>query len=344
MAVTTNSTCIIIGQGLAGTALGLKLYERNIPFHIYDQPHLSESSKIAAGLINPVVLKRLRWVKGAEHFFPEARLFYEKWEKEWNKTFYEKLPVHHIFKDAGEQNHWTEQSGHGYLDEYLGDIDLETPEFINAPHGVGKMKNTAWLDTVTYLKAACQFFLSRGLLTERQIDVDAAARDFRDARVILANGHRSRHYHPALEKAFAPTRGELLLFRSDVLPEDRIYHRRFFILPLGKGIFKVGATYAHDVLEDIATKEGKSQLLDGLWKMINFEPEIVKMMAGVRPTVADRRPLLGKLGGNLYIFNGMGSRGALQAPQLAGQFIDYLLDQKPISEELDVRRFTEPTI
>ena len=60
---------LIIGQGIAGSVLALEMYHRKMDFVVVDQPKLSSSSKIAAGVVNPVVLKRLKMVQGAENFF-----------------------------------------------------------------------------------------------------------------------------------------------------------------------------------------------------------------------------------------------------------------------------------
>lgn len=50
---------IIVGQGLAGTLLAYQMHKNNIPFKIIVDPIQKSASEIAAGLINPLVFKRL---------------------------------------------------------------------------------------------------------------------------------------------------------------------------------------------------------------------------------------------------------------------------------------------
>ena len=64
---------IIIGQGIAGTILSMRMQEAKHNHLVIDNPKLSSSSKIAAGLANPIVLKRLKWVKDAELFLIQVR-------------------------------------------------------------------------------------------------------------------------------------------------------------------------------------------------------------------------------------------------------------------------------
>jgi len=46
-------------------------------------------------------------------------------------------------------------------------------------------------------------------------------------------------------------------------------------------------------------------------KMLSIPMEVTSHIAGQRPTVRDRRPLLGKLDDHeLYAFNGLGTRGS----------------------------------
>ena len=63
--------------------------------------------------------------------------------------------------------------------------------------------------------------------------------------------------------------------------------------------------------------------------------------AGVRPTVSDRRPLIGLHPENkqLAVFNGMGTKGVMIAPYFADQLVNLLLNNKSLSEEVDITRF-----
>ena len=49
---------IIVGQGLAASLLAHDLLEKNKSVLIVDKPHAAMASKVAAGLFNPIGVKR----------------------------------------------------------------------------------------------------------------------------------------------------------------------------------------------------------------------------------------------------------------------------------------------
>ena len=50
---------LVIGQGIAGTVLAQTLLQQGKTVLVVDDASLSQASKVAAGLYNPVVFKRL---------------------------------------------------------------------------------------------------------------------------------------------------------------------------------------------------------------------------------------------------------------------------------------------
>ena len=69
--------------------------------------------------------------------------------------------------------------------------------------------------------------------------------------------------------------------------------------------------------------------------------EIKAHTAGIRPTVVDRRPIVGKHPQypNLHLLNGMGTRGTLLAPQMSEYLFDQIEKNISIEKEANVRRF-----
>ena len=69
--------------------------------------------------------------------------------------------------------------------------------------------------------------------------------------------------------------------------------------------------------------------------------EIVHHGAQIRPTVSDRRPLLGNhpLHNNLYVFNGLGTRGVLMAPLLSSWLYEFIDFKKELPDAVAINRF-----
>ena len=122
---------------------------------------------------------------------------------------------------------------------------------------------------------------------------------------------------------------------------DKIISKGVYILPLGNFLYFVGATYNHTDLTDQLTREGQSFLRDKISDILSVEYEVISSVAGVRPTVKDRKTLIGlhpkyeKIG----VFNGLGTRGALQGPSLSAEFSAILVGNQKNTQNVDNQRF-----
>ena len=114
-------------------------------------------------------------------------------------------------------------------------------------------------------------------------------------------------------------------------------------MPLGDDLYRVGASFNWDEKDDIPTETGKKWLISKLEQIINCNFEIIEHNAGIRPTVVDRRPLIGthKDYKNIHVFNGMGTRGVMLAPTGVKMLIDAIEHNVPIDLEWDIKRFKE---
>ncbi|MEN9326502.1 MAG: Glycine/D-amino acid oxidase (deaminating) family protein Fjo30, partial [Bacteroidota bacterium] len=112
------------------------------------------------------------------------------------------------------------------------------------------------------------------------------------------------------------------------------------ILPLENHLYKVGATYDWEDKTNQKTEKAKTELITHLKEVISCDFEVIEHLAGVRPTVKDRRPLLGKhyFHNHLYILNGLGTRGVLFAPYLSDKLYQYIENGIPLDNEISIER------
>jgi glycine/D-amino acid oxidase-like deaminating enzyme len=133
----------------------------------------------------------------------------------------------------------------------------------------------------------------------------------------------------------------LFIIKAPDLNLNVIINTSIFILPLGDNLFKVGATYNWEDKTDLPTEDGKVELVERIREILQCEFEIVSHFAGVRPTVKDRRPLLGTHPShkNIHILNGLGTRGVMLAPAMALDLFNYIENQKPLDKSVDIQRY-----
>jgi len=136
------------------------------------------------------------------------------------------------------------------------------------------------------------------------------------------------------------TKGELLIIKAPNLDLDVVIKSSVFILPIGNDLYKVGATYDWKDKTNVPTEDGKQELIEKLSELISCDFEIVKHFAGVRPTVKDRRPLVGTHPAHpqLHVLNGLGTRGVMLGPYLANQLFQHIENDIPLEKEIDIIR------
>ena len=136
-------------------------------------------------------------------------------------------------------------------------------------------------------------------------------------------------------------KGELLVIYAPKLKVDFLIKAAVFVMPLGQGYFKVGATFNWKDKSKLPTEEGKRELIQKLDTVIEVPYKIVEHMAGIRPTVKDRRPLVGRHPKfkNLAILNGLGTRGIMIAPTVANSLYEHLEMGTDLDKEIAIARF-----
>lgn len=344
---------VIIGQGISGTVLAITLLENGKSVLVIDDPKLSNASHVAAGLYNPVVFKRLVKSWMADELIPFMDKFYTKAEKLLNERFYYKKQIIKVFADENEKAFWLKKSEEE-VGKYLNKQLIDDPSIpVKAPFGMAEVLHAGNLNTTTFLNTAREFFRKEGMLLEEIFDhslVDLHGpqpkyKDISASRMIFCEGYKASDNPFFKGLDFKLTKGEVLtvkLPQGVTIPEDMVINKGVFILPLQNDTYKVGATYEWNDLNESPTEKGRNELIEKLDKVITVHFEIIDHEAGIRPTVNDRRPILGVHPEHpgLAVFNGLGTKGVMLAPYFANQLIDHLEKGLPIDPQVQLSRFS----
>ncbi|MCF6130923.1 NAD(P)/FAD-dependent oxidoreductase [Flavobacterium wongokense] len=340
---------IIVGSGLAGIAFAETLLQHGKSFIVFDN-HSQNSTQIAGGLYNPVILKRFSQVWNANSQLEIAHKTYKDIEQKLSIQLDYKVPIYRKFFSVEEQNNWFTASDKPNLAPFLStNIVHKKYNGIDSPFGYGEVLNTGYVDTITLLNEYHQYLKKNNWLNENAFDY-AALKIFDDhieyqnlktRHIVFAEGF-GMHSNPFFD--YLPldgTKGELFIIKAPELDLDVIINTSVFVLPLGNHLYKVGATYNWDDKTNIPTDEGRQELIDRIKELLNCDFEIIEHLAGVRPTVKDRRPLLGTHPNhkNIHILNGLGTRGVMLAPAMAMDLYDYIENNKPLEKAIDIKRY-----
>jgi glycine oxidase len=340
---------LLIGQGLAGTVLSFRLMEAKKTFVVIDAPAANKSSRIAAGLYNPVTGKKMVKTWEADKLFPEIEPFYERLEAYLGKHFLHKKAIYRPFLSIEEQNEWMGHSADPGMAAYFEKI-ITSPLYDEVQNAYGGilLKNSGFLDINTLLDAYASDLLKRGFLIQEKFEENeltvkqksVSYRNINAKAVIYCNGLGAMESKFFQYLPFAPVKGEILDLKQDFSPNE-IINRGVFRISLQDGLKRVGSTYSWHDLDQGPTERGKIELIEKLAKLIKLPVEkIIRHQSGIRPATKDRRPFLGKHPEHpsVYIFNGLGAKGVSLAPYFSKMMLELLLRGDEPQKEVNINR------
>lgn len=342
---------IVVGLGLAGISFCEQLENNNKSFKVISDDSQT-SSVVAGGLYNPVILKRFTLAWNAKEQLQKALPFYEKLEKKLNLTLDFKVPVLRRFASVEEQNMWFEAADKKQLSLFLStSIKKNTNTAIAANFGYGEVLDTGRIDTKVLLSAYKAYLQDKNQLITSTFNFNALEikensvfyEGVEAKHIVFATGFglKSNPYFSYLP--LNGTKGELLTIKAPELKEENVIKSSVFIIPLGNNLYRVGATYKWKDKTNEPTEEARVELLEKLDTFLQCDYEVVSHVAGIRPTVTDRRPLVGThlTHKNLHVLNGFGSRGVMIAPTASEALFNAIENNEIIDVEMDISRFTK---
>ncbi|PKP51652.1 MAG: FAD-dependent oxidoreductase [Bacteroidetes bacterium HGW-Bacteroidetes-12] len=341
---------IIVGQGIAGSVLAYTLMQQQQKIIVIDENHSQTSSKIAAGLCNPIVFKRLTKSWMVEETLALAKNFYHQQEKLLGEQFYTDLPIYKLFAQEQEQLFWQQKSNEPDLFDWIDpkkSFDFDKKHIVNE-FGASKTLQSGFLKTEKWLNHFRSYLKEKNVLFSEKINLNDIKTTENEVhwkhvvakKIIFCEGHHAIHNPYFNWLPFKLTKGEVLTVKFKCLQLNSAINKGVFVLPYGEN-YKLGATYDWENLNEISTEKAKEELLEKAKKFISDEILIIDHKAGIRPTVSDRKPLIGQHPKfkNMLIFNGLGTKGVMLAPYFAEKLMLFLLKNESLSEEVNINRF-----
>lgn len=342
---------LVVGQGLAGSLLAWELEQNGQRVAIIDQHRAGAASRVASGMWNPITFRLLLKSWRADALLPVALDYYTKLCAHFEGDWLHMLPIHRIFPNQEAREMWAAKNTAPDYQHFLSDIgdvkSSDTP--LRYPFGYGEVKQSGWLEINPLLDKIRAHYTAKKALFEAdfnpvELNIQAESVSWKDhtaKKIIFAEGSRLS-LNPWFQwLPLKAAQGDVLTLQLPRLDLQAVYNAGFFILPLGNDQYRLGATYEWDILDPLPTASGKQELLDKLATVYSGPITILDHQAGIRPAVADRRPLLGQHPEHpaLAVFNGLGTKGVLLAPYFAQQMAGFLLGRNEIEAEVNINRF-----
>ncbi len=338
----TQLDVLIIGQGLAGSILAIELIRRGQSVLMIDNAHTGSSSKVAAGIINPITGHRLNLTEGFVEYFRSAERFYQYAERTFGQSFLSEVTQSRLIKNQGQAN---------YFDKRLKEIEYQSflqigekrSLFKQSEFGCATINRTSLVDTKSLLSLSRKWLKKKEAYLESKLDYSRLVfgetsidyEGIKATNLIFCEGYQAL-YNPWLNGLpFKLAKGEVLTIEAKNGPGSMLSWGNWLV-PIDTNTYKLGSNYDWNDTTLAPSKVVKQKLLDSLELQTSIQASVIKHEVGVRPTTTDRNAFVGSISTlkNAYCFNGFGSKGCLTIPAHAELLCEHLLNDKPLPEKL----------
>ncbi|MDB9741282.1 FAD-binding oxidoreductase [Akkermansiaceae bacterium] len=341
-----NDKFLIVGQGLAGSALSMALIEEGHHVTVVDDSHKDSASVVAAGLITTLAGKGMNpsW-RQAEYLETSVEYFREL-EETHGVSLLHDLPIYRPFFNQKESAKFERKRE--LVKDWVAE-DHQVNRCINHPYGGFTMKSGGRLDVLAYLQLVEKLLGAR--LHRAQLDLEDKEefalkedavywRGERFDKMILCTG-----YSGLVDRFFKslpsrPAKGEMLDVRIAGLATTQIISSGGWLVPLGDDLWRAGATYSWDPLDTLPSEAGRLDVMQKIPRPTTLPFTVESHLVGVRPIVNKSQPVIGmhEEFPQVGIFNGLGSKGVITSIPVARHFVEVLMGKKTLDPELDVNR------
>ena len=341
---------LIIGQGISGTLLSRALIKEGKKILVIDDGNIATASKVASGIINPVTGKRLVKTWMIDQLLPFALSTYKEIEKELGISVVSKCNILDFHPSLDAAQAFNEKQGEEK--EYLRGVGDEAKwsEYFRFNYGIGEIDPCLLVNIRAMLAAWRSYLAENNWLLETRFkwedckieDGSVAYKGITAQKIIFCDGAACAE-NPYFDRLpWSKDKGEALIAAIPDLPVDNIYKQGINIVPWHDGLFWIGATHDWKFTDMQPTPQFRQRVEEQLNYWLKLPYTIIDHIVAARPVNVDRRPFVGfhPLQPTVGIFNGMGTKGCSVAPWFAHQLARHIVYGEPISEEVDIKRFS----
>lgn len=340
---------IIVGDGYAALFFAHQLIKHQKSFVLFSEGKIG-ASQVSAGIINPVVLKKFTAFWKAQEQISHLQNTLSEMETYLGKNFLINAPIHRIFHDERERELWLKKSKNEELTPFLSSR-FSKLNHIENPFGTGKVNQSARLDVKSFFNAMLSYLSEHHYLIKEKCDYSEInllqsvyKEHLKFNKIIFAEGMGIKENPYFSELAINPNKGHYIEVKlKEHLPNLHTIKKKHFLFPLTNSTYYYGGTYDRNETSCCIDHSAVEQLQNGLKEFYKQDFEIVNIRNGFRPTVKDRRPFLGvhKEYKNLFVFNGLGTRGILNGSYFSQELYLFIEYQKTLPKEVELYRFDE---
>jgi glycine/D-amino acid oxidase-like deaminating enzyme len=291
------------------------------------------SSKIAAGMFNPINTKRFTVSNTAEANIRDALAVYESMEKALHLELIHHQHIYNVFGNTKEGNDYSLKLDHPFFKQYT-DRNPAREAHIIQPFGAFEVGLSGWIDLRKLLEGVRNHIATNHLLIEDVFDYTHLNHNDQGwqyqgitaQHVVFCEGYKANGNPFFPELNIIPCKGDVLEFEAPELQLSRVVKKGIYIVALGDGKFKCGSLYKWENDDTTPQPADCEELKHKIASLIDVPFTITKHETAVRPTTKTRDTLLLQhvTLPNLFVVNGLGTKGVINGVKVVRQLIETL--------------------
>lgn len=315
----------IVGFGVAGACIALRLRQAGIPFRVSDMSATIPGGwMVNGGLINPISGQRATLPWQYSSYGPSVRRFYE----------YAARTVGNIALDVTIRRRWANASvaeyyrsrlaAGEYADVQVITLDEGLYDGVTFPHGGADILHSIRVEVPSFIPAL------RNLLEREGVHFEGTEPRIDDAETtIWATGHHITSHHLWSHIPLHPSKGEVLEGYIEGWTANYVLSGTVSVIPLGGGRYRVGSTHVWDDITEAPTQAGRQWLEAALLEMTRCEMQVERHAAGIRPANQERRPMVARHPerSQHLVVTGLGAKGMYYAPWCADRVLEMVIGE-----------------
>ncbi|HEY0041114.1 MAG TPA: FAD-dependent oxidoreductase, partial [Flavisolibacter sp.] len=243
---------LIVGQGLCGTHLSWQLHKEGKSFVVIDDGADDSSSKVAAGIINPVTGRRYAITWMAEDVLPYAQIAYEQLSDYLDVPLLFSKSIIDFFPSPQMRNAFVDRISENdtYLHSYPDQNRFN--QYFNYDFGCGEIQPAYIVDVHILLAAWRKKLATLQVLKEEKFNAEdlqftedgVRYRDITAQKIIFCDGISSSENPWFSLLPFAANKGEALIIECEDMTNEHIFKRGVMLAPMvAENTFWVGSNY-----------------------------------------------------------------------------------------------------
>ncbi|MFL5810329.1 MAG: NAD(P)/FAD-dependent oxidoreductase [Flavisolibacter sp.] len=342
---------LIVGQGLCGTFLSWCLHKEGKSFVVIDDGAENSSSKVAAGIINPVTGRRYVTTWMIEELLDFAKLAYRELGNYLDTHLLFQKSIIDFFPSPQMRNAFVDRISENdtYLHAYPDQNRFN--QHFNYDFGCGEVRPAYTVNVQLMLASWRKKLMDLDSLKEEKF-ITAELRvekehvrygDITAQKIIFCDGIAAMQNPWFSLLPFSANKGEALVIESRELSNEHIFKKGMMLAPLPvEHLFWLGSNYQWEFKDEQPSERFYNNAVSLLNNWIKKPYKVLFHKAAVRPATVERRPFVGfhPQHSCIGILNGMGTKGTSLAPFFAHQLAQNIAYGFPIAAEADVNRFS----